>query len=72
MSDRVEPHVAEGTAPDGVGARDTLVCIHPRESAIFQQDIFAEIGRNHTLARAITDVIHTAVGQVKIHHIVGV
>ena len=42
-ADGVEPHVAQGTAPDRIAARDTHMGVHSGEGAVFEQDVLAKV-----------------------------
>ena len=71
-TDGVQSHMAEGAVADLIGAGDPHVCVHPGEGAVLEQDVLAEVRSDHAPARAVGDVVHSAVDHAEIHHVVRV
>ena len=69
-TDGVESHMTQVATPDCVGATNPHMRIHSGESTVLEQDVLAEVRADHAPARAVADVVHSAVDHAEIHHIV--
>ncbi|MBT22557.1 hypothetical protein CMK17_21855 [Candidatus Poribacteria bacterium] len=69
-TDGVESHMTQVATADCVGATNPHMRIHSGESTVLEQDVLAEVRADHAPARAVADVVHSAVDHAEIHHIV--